>query len=139
MWCDAVRHIAAMFARHDIPYAHWQMKRDHDGRALWGEISAELEDLDQEIRQIILTPKGSVPGEPEKGCNLDQFRDRPMNIRSLLVVEEIRSALERWAPRVKVKDIQATATATQISISVTWRPTSATQSEFYVTEIPNVI
>lgn len=128
-----------MYARHNIPYAHWQMKRDHDGRAVWGEISAEIEDLHQEVRQIILTPKGSVPGEPEKGCDLDQFRDRPMNIRSLLVVEEVRDALERWVPRIKVKDILPIATATHISLSVSWAPTAATQSEFFVTEVENVV
>lgn len=128
-----------MFARHTIPYAHWQMKRDHDGHAVWGEISAEIEDLDQEIRQVVGTPKGSVPGEPEKGCDLDQFRDRPMNLRSLLVVEEIREALERWVPRVKIIELTPIATATQISVRVTWRPTASTQADFQVTEIPNVV
>ncbi|WP_217351996.1 hypothetical protein, partial [Ruegeria sp. HKCCD8929] len=81
-----------MLDRNTITNVHWQMKRTVEG-SVWGEIAPDLDDLAQEIRQCILTPKGSVPLTPEKGCDLEQFRDRPMNVRSLFVVAEVREAL----------------------------------------------
>ena len=88
-----------MLDRGNIPYAHWQMQRTPDGAVLGG-IVAELDDLEQQIRQCILTPKRSVPLNPAKGCDLDQFRDRPLNVRHLFVAAEVRDALERDVPRI---------------------------------------
>ncbi|MCG7518849.1 GPW/gp25 family protein [Ruegeria sp. Ofav3-42] len=110
------------------------MKRTAEGPA-WGEIAPDLEDLAQEIRQCILTPKGSVPLNPEKGCDLDQFRDRPMNVRSLFVVAEVREALKLWVPRVKVHEITYQTTFETISLNVTWSPVEAVGDDFQTTEV----
>lgn len=128
-----------MLDRNDIPYVHWQMRRDPDGKAVLGAISAELDDLSQEIRQCVLTPKRSVPLNPEKGCDLDQFRDRPMNIRHMFVGAEVREAVARDVPRVEVHGVSVAPTSpSQVSISLSWAPREAVLSEFIVTEIDYV-
>ncbi len=126
-----------MLDRNKIANVHWQMKRTVDG-PVWGEIAADLEDLAQEIRQCILTPKGSVPLNPEKGCDLEQFRDRPMNVRGLFVVAEVREALRLWVPRVLVHDLTATNTFDTVSLTVTWSPIEAVLEEFQTTEVDYV-
>lgn len=123
-----------MLDRSDIPYVHWQMRRDPDGVAVLGDIAAEFEDLDQEIRQCILTPKRSVPLNPEKGCDLQQFRDRPINVRHLFIAAELREALARDVPRVNVRAIAAEAGFAAVKIGVTWSPTEDVRSEF-LTEV----
>ncbi len=126
-----------MLDRNTITNVHWQMKRTAEGPA-WGEIAPDLEDLAQEIRQCVLTPKKSVPLNPEKGCDLDQFRDRPMNVRSLFVVAEVREALRLWVPRVQVHEITFETTFEAITLSVSWSPREAVLDEFQVTEIEYV-
>lgn len=127
-----------MLDRATIPFVHWQMRRDPDGAAVLGDISAELDDLAQEIRQCILTPKRSVPLNPEKGCDLDQFRDRPMNVRGLFAVAEVRDAIRRDVPRVVVRDIAYEAGFDTLKISVTWSPTEMVLEEFITTEVAYV-
>jgi phage baseplate assembly protein W len=128
-----------MLDRNDIPFAHWQMKRNSDGTAVLGAIATEMDDLAQEIRQCILTPKRSVPLNPEKGCDLDAYRDRPMNIRQMFLAAEIREALERDVPRIVVRDIAVTTGFTEIGIKVTWSPAEMVMEEFIETEIQYVL
>lgn len=123
-----------MLDRNTITNVHWQLKRTAEG-PVWGDIAPDLDDLAQEIRQCILTPKGSVPLNPDKGCDLEQFRDRPMNVRSLFVVAEVREALRLWVPRVTVHDISSATTFETIALNVTWSPVEAVQDEFRTTEV----
>ena len=103
-----------------------------------GEISAELDDLKQEITQCILTPKRSVPLNPEKGCDLEPYRDRPMNVRHLFVAAEVRDALKRDVPRIVVREVQIEAAFSTLTIRVTWSPTEMVLEEFITTEVPYV-
>lgn len=123
-----------MLNRTTIKNVHWQMARAQ-AQPVWGGIATDLADLHQEIRQCILTPKGSVPLNPEKGCDLDQFRDRPMNVRSLFVVDEVREALRRWVPRIRVDRIDVEAGFSQISLRVTWSPVEGVAAQFEQTEV----
>lgn len=125
----------AMLDRSQIPYAHWQLRRDPDGHAVLGAIAPELDCLKQEIRQCILTPKGSVPLNPEKGCDLQPYMDRPMNIRHLFVVAEVRAGLERDVPRINVQSVEVDASFAHLQIQVTWSPKEWVSDEFIVTEV----
>lgn len=127
-----------MLDRTKIPFVHWQMKRDADGVAVLGEIASDYEDLSQEIRQCILTPKRSVPLNPEKGCDLDQYRDRPLNVRQLFVSAEVRDALKRDVPRIVVRDVSTDATFSSVTVSVTWAPAEMALAEFITTEVQYV-
>lgn len=127
-----------MLDRNDISYVHWQMKRSPDGAAVLGEIAAELDDLNQEIRQCILTPKRSVPLNPEKGCDLEPYRDRPLNVRHLFVAAEVREALKRDVPRIVVRDTAVATEFTSVTIKVTWSPVEMVLEEFITTEVTYV-
>ncbi len=123
-----------MLDRSDIRPVHWQMKRTPDGAVL-GEIAAELDDLAQEVRQCILTPKRSVPLNPEKGCDLEPFRDRPLGVRHLFVAAEVREALKRDVPRIIVQEVAVDAEFASLSITVKWTPVEAVIADFVTTEI----
>ena len=123
-----------MLDRGNIPYAHWQMQRTLGGAVL-GAIAAELDDLEQQIRQCILTPKRSVPLNPAKGCDLDQFRDRPLNVRHLFVAAEVRDALERDVPRITVRDVVVVTEFTAVTITVTWSPAEMVMEKIVTTEV----
>ena len=127
-----------MLVRQDIPFVHWQMKRDSEGVAVMGEISAEIDDLAQSIRQCILTPKRSVPLNPEKGCDLEPYRDRPMNVRHLFIAAEVRGALKRDVPRIVVREVVVKADFASVTINVTWSPTEVVLEEFITTEVAYV-
>lgn len=122
-----------MLDRNTITHVHWQMKRT--GGPVWGEIASDLDDLEQSIRQCILTPKGSVPLNPEKGCDLEQFRDRPMNVRSLFVLAEVREALSLWVPRIQVHEITYETAFDSIALTITWSPVEAVLEQFQSTQV----
>lgn len=121
--------------RADIRAVHWQMARDASGAAILGGVALELDDLAQEIRQAILTPKGSVPLFPERGCDLDQFRDRPMNVRHMFIGAEVRDCLTRDVPRVHVENLTVEAGFSQVQLKLTWRPVEQVEAEFTETVI----
>ena len=105
-------------------------------QAVWGGIVSDYQDLEQEISQCILTPKGSVPLNPEKGCDLDAFRDRPMELKGALVASEVREALILWVPRIDVSAVLATPkNFSHLLITVTWRPRASVTDEFRNTEV----
>ena len=132
------RHCAAMLVRQDIPFVHWQMKRDSDGVAVMGDISAEINDLIQSIRQCILTPRRSVPLNPQKGCDLEPYRDRPMNVRHLFIAAEVREALKRDVPRINVQEVAVKTDFAAVTIAVTWSPSEVVLEEFITTEVAYV-
>lgn len=125
-----------MLDRAQIPYVHWQMAGcADDGTPRYGEIVAEMDDLDLEIRQLIMTQPLSVPGNPEKGVDLDKYRDRPQGELALLVVAELRGALERFIPRIELGDIRVKKEFTRLTIAIDWRPVEAVLAEFQTTEV----
>ncbi|WP_282093030.1 hypothetical protein [Epibacterium ulvae] len=111
------------------------MKRTPDGRAAFGEIASELEDLAQAVRQCILTPKGSVPLDLETGCDLEQYRDRPQDVRRLFAVAEVRTALERDVPRIEIRALDVDVKFSSLLIKVTWVPREWVLDEFITTEV----
>lgn len=57
----------------------------------------------QSIYDIIKTPKGSRPMEPDYGCDLFGFIDAKMSGENTLrVSQSVHEAVERWEPRVRV-------------------------------------
>lgn len=125
-----------MLDRAQIIYVHWQMAgRAADGALTYGEIAAELDDLDLEIRNLIMTQPGSVVGNPEKGVDLDKYRDRPQGELALFVVAELRAALERWIPRIELGEIRVRREFTRLTVEIDWRPREAVQAEFQTTVV----
>ena len=66
--------------------------------------SSTLEEVAQNVRTIITTPKYSVPLDREFGINMD-FVDAPALKARARMTSEIMGAIERYEPRCVVKRI----------------------------------
>lgn len=63
-----------------------------------------LEGLTQEIRMLLATRKGSVPLDRDYGLTWE-YVDLPMPEAMPYMIAEIASQLEKYVPRIKVRDI----------------------------------
>ena len=63
-----------------------------------------LAGLAQEIRTVLATRKGSVPLDRAFGLTWD-YVDSPLNRAMPYMVAEIGQQLEKYVPRIRVKDI----------------------------------
>lgn len=61
----------------------------------------------QNIAVILSTPKGSVPQYREFGLSA-VFLDKPMPVAKMMMIAEIREAIERWEPRALYVSIEFT-------------------------------
>lgn len=67
-----------------------------------------LAQLEQEIRMVLATRKGSVPLDRDYGITWD-FVDNPMPSAMQLIIAEIGMQLEKYVPRIRVNDIAFTS------------------------------
>lgn len=131
---------APAISRSAIPFAHWSMRVGRDGPA-HGEIVSQLADLEQGIANLVYTPKGSVPTEPEKGCDLIPFMDRPPAVAVPNLLRELWEGLRAWHPRilvqeVKVEAVQATENGlSRFRVPVFWFPVAGVVDEVLRTDI----
>ena len=64
-------------------------------------------DVDQAIQLILATAPGERPMRPEFGCGVHDFVFDTIDAATVARMEtEIRSALDRWEPRIVVTDIE---------------------------------
>lgn len=99
-----------------ITAAHWQ-----PALGLSGEVVEGLRDIDQAIRIILTTPKGSDAHRPEFGSDLHLYIDWPTNRVTPHLVREAVDAIRRWEPRVSVAQVQVNIDAEHITVRVQWR------------------
>ncbi|WP_411387075.1 GPW/gp25 family protein [Pseudomonas sp. MPB03] len=111
-----------------ITAAHWQPALGTSGEVVEG-----LRDIDQAIRIILYTPKGSDPHRPEFGSNLHLYLDWPTNRVTPHLVREAVDAIRQWEPRVSVVQVQIQIHAAQITVRVQWRVAGEIQQ---LTEVP---
>lgn len=64
-----------------------------------------LEGLEQEIRTLLSTRKGSVPLDRDFGITWD-YVDLPMPEAMPYMIAEIACQLEKYVPRIRVRDIR---------------------------------
>ena len=104
-----------------IPYtsitaAHWQPALGTSGEVVEG-----LRDIDQAIRIILTTPKGSDAHRPEFGSDLHLYIDWPTNRVTPHLVREAVDAIRRWETRVSVVQVQVSIDVEHITVRVQWR------------------
>lgn len=88
-----------------------------------GQVVTDIADVEQCIRTILETPRGSVPHRPLFGSIVYQYIDAPVNEARPYVVREVFQALRAWEPRIDV--IQVTLTPSDLAAmlcEVTWQP-----------------
>lgn len=116
-----------------IPYtgitaAHWQPALGTSGEVVEG-----LRDIDQAIRIILTTPKGSDAHRPEFGSNIHLYIDWPVNRVTPHLVREAVDSIRQWEPRVTVVQVQVTIEGSQITLRVQWRVADGVTQ---LTEVP---
>lgn len=131
---------SAVVTRDAIPYAHWSMRVGR-GEDRAGEIVAQIADLEQGIHNLVLTPIGSVPTEPEKGCDVEPFIDRNEGVAIPGLTEAIFEGLTRWHPRIAVDSVlvtlfDRTGDRSHWRCPVFWRPRESVLSEIRETVVP---
>ncbi|OXS19877.1 baseplate protein [Pseudomonas fluorescens] len=104
-----------------IPYtsitaAHWQPALGASGEVVEG-----LRDIDQAIRIILTTPKGSDAHRPEFGSDLHLYIDWPTNRVTPHLVREAVDAIRRWEARVSVVQVQVNIDVEHVTVRVQWR------------------
>lgn len=99
-----------------ISAAHWQPALGTSGEVVEG-----LRDIDQAIRIILTTPKGSDAHRPEFGSDLHLYIDWPTNRVTPHLVRETVDAIRRWETRVSVVQVQVSIDGAQITVRVQWR------------------
>jgi phage baseplate assembly protein W len=116
-----------------IPYtsitaAHWQPALGTSGEVVEG-----LRDIDQAIRIILTTPKGSDAHRPEFGCDIHLYIDWPVNRVTPHLVREAVDAIRRWETRVSVVQVLVLVEDSRIVVRVQWRVADGVTQ---LTEVP---
>lgn len=101
----------------EIKSADWQKMQNNYGAVVEG-----IDDIKQCILTILTTPKGSVPLDPNFGCDAWQYIDQPVNQARAHIVREITNALRLNEKRINV---------TRVSVVITQDAYSAVVRVYY--------
>ncbi|WP_041768343.1 phage baseplate assembly protein [Pseudovibrio sp. FO-BEG1] len=115
---------------------HWQIKLAQNDDAPWNEAVAGLDDLAQAIRIICLTPKLSVPTEPEQFCDALTYIDRNAAEAIPGISKAIWEGISRWEPRVLLERVVVEQLGfAYFAASIFWRPRSDVLSDIQRTDV----
>ncbi|MFJ2713405.1 GPW/gp25 family protein [Pseudomonas sp. NPDC087346] len=111
-----------------ITAAHWQPALGTSGEVVEG-----LRDIDQAIRIVLTTSKGSDAHRPDFGSDLHLYIDWPVNRVTPHLVREAVDAIRRWETRVSVVQVLVVIEDSRIILRVQWR---VADSVAQLTEVP---
>ena len=84
----------------DITAADWSIRLNEPG-----SVVENLDDINQCIKVILETPKGSRAHEPLFGCDAWKFLDQPLGEALPRIVNAVIEAVEEWEPRAKLVSV----------------------------------
>lgn len=84
-----------------------------------GKTVKGTERIDQQIDMILMTPKGSVVGDPNMGIR-DDIQDLPAGVVVGAIVEDLNRQLAVYIPDVKVDKIQKSVENGHVTIEISW-------------------
>lgn len=108
----------------------WQPALGTDG------IVGGLEDIDQCIRIILNTPKGSDPHRPDFACDIYKYIDWPQDRAAAYIVRDARAAILKFEPRVKDVQFSVVHSVGGIEITVDWLPAAGGNWQRSVVALP---
>lgn len=131
-----------MIDKDKITHRHWSLKvaridpETGEASDVFGEIVTAINDLSQSIANLILTQKGSVPTEPEKGVDTLAVIDRHPSVGIPLLTRDITDAIAMWEPRVVVQKVTVTmGEFARFHTQVFWRPIESVLDDLLMTEV----
>ncbi|OZI13706.1 baseplate protein [Sodalis-like symbiont of Philaenus spumarius] len=86
-----------------------------------GERVRGIEDIQQCLRLILGTPKGSDPHRPDFGSDLHRYLDMPTERALPHVVRETVEAIRRWEPRCELHQVTLDAQGERVNLLLRWR------------------
>lgn len=99
----------------DISSVHWQ-----PALKSYDLVEAER-DIDQAIRVLLGTPKGSDPHRPDFGSNLQLYLDYPIDQAVPHLVRESVEAIRQWEPRCELVKVTPSFEEARITLHVKWQ------------------
>lgn len=121
---------AGVFTLADISSADWSLALDAPGApgSGLGQIVQGTADVDQCIRIILTTPKGSDPLRPMFAADIWQYIDYPINAAIPAIVREVTQAITLWEPRVTLRGVKvqpvtddSTQSGAHLEVTVSWQ------------------
>lgn len=98
-----------------ISSVHWQYSLTHTG------IVEDAEDIEQALRIILGTPKGSDPHRPDFGSNLHLYIDYPVDQALPYLVRESVDAISQWEPRCHLNKVIPKIESSCITLQISWQ------------------
>jgi phage baseplate assembly protein W len=89
----------------------------------FGQVAENLDDIEQCLRILLTTPKGSRPHEPLFGCDAWRYLDAPLSTAVPRMIQEIVAAVGMWEPRCRLKRVVPrfeAAAGGNLVLSVEW-------------------
>lgn len=117
-----------MISRDDIRSIDWQPKLGS-----MGEVVEGLDDINQCIRIILSTPRGTDPHRPLFGSDIWRWLDAPVGEAIPQVVREVVDALQAWETRINLVSVVPEISGERVTIRVEW--TLRDGVELYRTEV----
>lgn len=97
-----------------ISSMHWQPALNGDG------VVEGVRDVEQAIRLIVRTPRGSDPHRPTFGSNVHLYVDHPINTVVPHLVRETVDAIAEWEPRATVVKVVPLFGDAGITLRIRW-------------------
>lgn len=92
----------------DVVGTGWAFPISLDTRRRFALVSG-VQDIEQAIQIILLTPKGQRPRRPEFGCRIHDLMFAPNTGATASLAEAyVEEALAMWEPRIIVREVSAT-------------------------------
>jgi phage baseplate assembly protein W len=78
---------------------------------------AREQEIEESIRLILGTSPGERPMRPEFGCRIHEYLFSSADSETAgAIAREVRSALQRWEPRIDVADVNVTFDAREATL-----------------------
>ncbi|ADJ61738.1 hypothetical protein G5B88_01050 [Herbaspirillum seropedicae] len=101
-----------------------------------GQLVVDAADIEQCIRIILSTPRGSDPHRPLFGSELHLYLDHPVNSARPHIVREAVNALREWEPRIAVLKVSVDLIElAQLQCSVQWQLAGSLDGERQLTHL----
>ncbi|MEX3614766.1 MAG: GPW/gp25 family protein [Burkholderia gladioli] len=101
-----------------------------------GQAVTDIDDINQCIEMIVLTPRGSDPQRPTFGCGVDRYIDYPVSVARPYIARDIRLALGQWEPRLDLVQVKVEPSGmAAMQVSIAWQIAADYSDQIFITNL----